>query len=211
MTQAAKATIRVFLVDDHDIVRYGLRVRFAREPDIEVAGEAATAARALERVRVTRPDVAVLDVYLPDDDGVSLCRAIRSAVPRVACLMLTGSADDQAVVGAIMAGAAGYVRKDNFTETLVNAVRTVAAGGSALDAHAAGVAMGLLRERAAPRLTAADQRLLEMIGAGLTDRQIAAELSVTEKTAKAAVRALCGTLGLPGGTVAGRAGRLASR
>jgi two-component system, NarL family, response regulator DevR len=198
MTEAGRATIRVFLVDDHDIVRHGLRVHFAREPDIEVAGEAATAARGLERVRVTRPDVAVLDVVLPDGDGVSLCRAIRSAVPRVACLMLTGSTDDQAVVGAIMAGAAGYVRKDNFTETLVGAVRTVAGGGSALDGHAAGVAMDLLRERAAaPGLTAQDRRLLELIGAGLTDRQIAAELAVTEKTAKAAVRALCGRLGGP--------------
>jgi two-component system response regulator DevR len=112
--------------------------------------------------------------------------------------MLTGSTDDQAVVGAIMAGAAGYVRKDNFTETLVDAVRTVAAGGSALDGHAAGVAMDLLRERAAaPGLTAQDQRLLELIGAGLTDRQIAAELAVTEKTAKAAVQTLCGRLGGP--------------
>jgi two-component system, NarL family, response regulator DevR len=195
-----EAAIRVFLVDDHEMVRQGLRIQFAREPDIEVAGEAATAARALERVPVVRPDVAVLDVHLPDGDGVSLCRAIRSAAPRVACLMLTGSEEDQAVVGAIMAGAAGYVRKENFAETLVDAVRTVAAGGSALDEHAARVAMGLLRERMAGPDA---QQLLELIGDGLTDRQIAARLSLPEKTVKAEVRAVCGLLGLPAGTASG--------
>ena len=205
-----EAAIRVFLVDDHEMVRQGLRIQFAREPDIEVAGEAATAARALERVPVVRPDVAVLDVHLPDGDGVSLCRAIRSAAPRVACLMLTGSEEDQAVVGAIMAGAAGYVRKENFAETLVDAVRTVAAGGSALDEHAAGVAMGLLRERmAGPGLTEHDQQLLELIGDGLTDRQIAARLSLPEKTVKAEVRTVCGLLGLPAGTASG-IGRMAA-
>jgi len=199
-----EAAIRVFLVDDHEMVRQGLRIQFAREPDIEVVGEAATAARALERVPVVRPDVAVLDVHLPDGDGVSLCRAIRSAAPRVACLMLTGSEEDQAVVGAIMAGAAGYVRKDNFAETLVDAVRTVAAGGSALDEHAARVAMGLLRERmAGPGLTEHYQHLLELIGDGLTDRQIAARLSLPEKTVKAEVRTVCGLLGLPAGTASG--------
>jgi len=191
------------------MVRQGLRIQFAREPDIEVVGEAATAARALERVPVIRPDVAVLDVHLPDGDGISVCRAIRSAAPRVACLMLTGSEEDQAVVGAIMAGAAGYVRKDNFAETLVDAVRTVAAGGSALDGHAARVAMGLLRERMAPGLTPRDRRLLELIGDGLTDRQIAARLSLPEKTVKAEVRAVCGMIGLPGGTAPGRGGTVA--
>ena len=211
MTKAAEAPIRVFLVDDHEMVRQGLRIHFAREPDIEVVGEAATAARALERVPVIRPDVAVLDVHLPDGDGVSVCRAIRSAAPRVACLMLTGSEEDQAVVGAIMAGAAGYVRKDNFAETLVDAVRTVAAGGSALDGHAAGVAMGLLRERVAPGLTPEDQRLLELIGNGLTDRQIAARLSLPEKTVKAEVRAVCGMLGLPGGPAPGSRRTAAAR
>jgi two-component system response regulator DevR len=204
MTRAAGAAIRVFLVDDHEMVRQGLRIHFAHEQDIEVVGEAATAARALERVPVIKPDVAVLDVHLPDGDGVSVCRAIRSAAPRVACLMLTGYEEEQAVVGAIMAGAAGYVRKENFAETLVEAVRTVAAGGSALDGHAAEVAMRMLRERVtAHGLTAQDQLLLELIGDGLTDRQIAARLSLPEKTVKADVRAVCRMLGLPVGTAPG--------
>ena len=108
---AGRDRIRVCLVDDHALIRQALRDRFAREPDIEVVGEAATAQSALALVGAVQPDVAVLDVQLPDGDGVTICREIRSAVPETACLMLTGYGDDQALLGAIMAGAAGYVSK----------------------------------------------------------------------------------------------------
>jgi two-component system, NarL family, response regulator DevR len=200
VTNTGESRIRVVLVDDHAMIRRGLRDHFAREADIEVTGEAGTAATAVPLVCSVRPDVAVLDVQLPDGDGVSVCRAIRSAVPETACLMLTGFDDDQALVGAIMAGAAGYVKKENFAKLLVPAVRDVAAGRSALDAHAAEVAMTLLREQlaAGPGLSDRDRQVLDLIGQGLTDQQIAHWLSVPAETAKAEVRALLRKLGLVG-------------
>src|SRR5690242_19499135 len=193
------------------MIRRGLRDHFAREADIEVAGEAATAAAAVPVVRSVRPDVAVLDVQLPDGDGVSVCRAIRTAVPDTACLMLTGFDDDQALVGAIMAGAAGYVRKENFAKFLVPAVRDVAAGGSALEQHAAEVAMRLLREQlaAGPGLSEQDRQVLDLIGQGLTDQQIAHWLSVPAGTATAQVQSLLGKLGLTGKDKARTGGSLA--
>ncbi len=148
MTEGAgRDRIRVCLVDDHGMIREALKARFAREPDIEVVGEAATARSAVTLVSSVRPDVAVLDVQLPDGDGVTICREIRSAVPGTACLMLTGYSGDQALVGAIMAGAAGYVSKENIAGKLVTAVRNVAAGRSALDPGAAQKVMGMLRAR----------------------------------------------------------------
>lgn len=211
--RTGESKIRVVLVDDHEMVRQGLRAHFARETDVEVAGEAATAEAGLALVRSVRPDVAVLDVQLPDGDGVSLCREIRSSVPETACLMLTGYADDQALVGAIMADAAGYVRKDNFAETLVAAVRKVAAGGSALDAHASEVTIGLLREQlaAGPGLSEREKQVLELVGQGLTDLQIALWLSVPPETAKAEVLTLLIKLGLSSGQVGGTGRRLAGR
>jgi two-component system, NarL family, response regulator DevR len=122
-------TIRVFLLDDHEVARRRVRELLEGEPDITVVGEAGTAASALARIPALRPDVAVLDVRLPDGDGVSVCREIRSAMPRVACLMQTSFGDDDALFDAIMAGAAGYVLKQIRGTDLVGAVRTVAAGG----------------------------------------------------------------------------------
>jgi two-component system, NarL family, response regulator DevR len=191
-------TIRICVVDDHAMIRQALRERFAREADIQVVGEAATAASALALVRWARPDVAVLDVQLPDGDGIAVCRAIRSEVPGTACLMLTGYSGDQALAGAITAGAAGYVSKDSVAETLVTAVRDVAAGKSALDTHAAGAVMDLLRAQLAgtPGLSDRDRRVLELVGAGLTDRQIAERLAMPASTAKSEVLAVLGKLGL---------------
>jgi DNA-binding NarL/FixJ family response regulator len=198
---SAEHRITVFLMDDHEIVRRGVRDLLESEPDIDVIGEAGTAASALQRIAALRPDVAVLDVRLPDGDGVSVCREIRSTLPGTACLMLTSYGDDQALLGAIMAGAAGYVSKQTCGSDLVSAVRTVAAGQSTLDADAAQRVMARLRERVtsvAPlsALTAQEKRVLELIGEGLTNRQISQRMFLAEKTAKNYVSSLLGKLGM---------------
>src|SRR5246127_4978872 len=137
--------ISVFLLDDHEVVRRGVRDLLEAEPDVTVVGEAGTAASALARIPALRPDVAVLDVRLPDGDGVTVCREIRSRMPGVACLMLTSFGDDDALMDAIMAGAAGFVLKQIRGTDLVGAVRTVASGQSMLDPGAAGQVMARLR------------------------------------------------------------------
>jgi len=210
---AGRDKIRVFLVDDHALIRQALRDKFAREPDIEVVGEAATAQAAVAMVESAQPDVAVLDVQLPDGDGVTICREIRSVVPETACLMLTGYSGDEALVGAIIAGAAGYVSKENIAGTLVPAVRDVAAGKSTLDPRAARLAMDLLRGQLAsgPGLSGRDRQVLELIGDGLTDRQIAQRLNEPVDTAKGEVLSLLGRLGLPGGPATGASEGLAAK
>src|SRR5579864_1847339 len=147
-TPGAGHTIGVFLLDDHEIVRRGVRELLEAEPDITVVGEAGTAASALARIPALRPDVAVLDVRLPDGDGVMVCRELRSKMPDLACLMLTSFADDEALFDAIMAGAAGYVLKQIRGADLVGAVRTVAAGGSLLDPKTTARVMDRLRSQA---------------------------------------------------------------
>ena len=198
---AEQARITVFLLDDHEIVRRGVRDLLSAEPDIDVIGEAGTAAAALQRMPALRPDVAVLDVRLPDGDGVSVCREIRSTLPGTACLMLTSYGDDQALLGAIMAGAAGYVLKQTCGSDLVSAVRTVAAGGSTLDAHAANRVMARLRERMdsvdpLSALTEQEKKVLDLVGEGLTNRQIAERMFLAEKTAKNYVSSLLTKLGM---------------
>src|SRR3954462_2411461 len=125
-------SVRVFLLDDHEVVRRGLRELIEEEDDLQVAGEASTADEALHRIPPTKPDVAVLDVRLPDGDGVEVCRTIRSAHPEIACLMLTSFADDEALMSAILAGAAGYVLKQVRGSDLVDGVRRVGRGESLL-------------------------------------------------------------------------------
>jgi DNA-binding NarL/FixJ family response regulator len=210
---AGRDKIRVFLVDDHALIRQALRDKFGREPDIEVVGEAATARSAVAMVQSAQPDVAVLDVQLPDGDGVTLCREIRSAVPGTACLMLTGYSGDEALIGAIMAGAAGYVSKENIAGALLAAVRDVAAGKSALDPHAARLAMDVLRgaQAAGPGLSGRDRQVLELVGEGLTDRQIAQRLNEPVDRAKGEVLSLLGKLGLPGGPAMGASEGLAAK
>jgi DNA-binding NarL/FixJ family response regulator len=193
--------ISVFLLDDHEIVRRGLKDLLTAEPDIEVVGEAGTAASALARLPALSPDVAVLDVRLPDGDGVSVCREIRSTLPGTACLILTSYEDDRALLGAIMAGAAGYVLKQACGSDLVGAVRAVAAGQSTLDAHATQRVMERLRERMATvdplsALSEQEKRVLELIGEGLTNRQIAERMFLAEKTAKNYVSSVLTKLGL---------------
>jgi len=196
-----QAKISVFLLDDHEIVRRGVRDLLAAEPDITVVGEASTAASALARIPVLRPDVAVLDIRLPDGDGVTVCREIRSRMPQVGCLMLTSFTDDEALFDAIMAGAAGYVLKQIRGTDLVGAVRIIASGQSLLDPEAASRVMRRMRDQAARAdplagLTGQERRILELIGEGLTNRQIGDRLFLAEKTVKNYVSALFAKLGM---------------
>ncbi len=193
--------ISVFLLDDHEIVRRGVRDLLEAEPDIVVIGEAGTAASALARIPALRPDVAVLDVRLPDGDGVTVCREIRSRMPEVACLMLTSFTDDDALFDAIMAGAAGYVLKQIRGTDLVGAVRTVASGQSMLDPRAASQVMGRLRSNARQPdplagLSGQERRILELIGEGMTNRQIGERMFLAEKTVKNYVSSLFAKLGM---------------
>jgi DNA-binding NarL/FixJ family response regulator len=193
--------INVFLLDDHEIVRRGVRELLEAEPDIAVIGEAGTAASALARIPALKPDVAVLDVRLPDGDGIMVCREIRSLMPDLACLMLTSFGDDEALFDAIMAGAAGYVLKQIRGTDLVGAVRTVASGQSLLDPEAARKVMARMREQAnrsdpLAGLTGQERKILELIGEGLTNRQIGQRMYLAEKTVKNYVSALFAKLGM---------------
>jgi DNA-binding NarL/FixJ family response regulator len=193
--------VKVFLLDDHEIVRRGVKDMLEAEGDIKVIGEAGTASSALARIPALRPDVAVLDVRLPDGDGVTVCREIRSKMPEVACLMLTSFADDDALMDAVMAGAAGYVLKQIRGTDLVGAVRTVATGQSMLDPRAAGQLMARLRGQTAKHdplagLTPQEKRILELIGEGMTNRQIGEHLFLAEKTVKNHVRRIYSKLGV---------------
>ncbi|MEV0194509.1 response regulator transcription factor [Kitasatospora purpeofusca] len=201
---AAAAPVRVFLLDDHEVVRRGVHDLLDCEPDLEVVGEAATAEQALVRVPALRPDVAVLDVRLGDGDGVAVCRELRSRMPDLACLMLTSFDDEEALLDAVMAGAAGYVLKQISGTDLVTAVRTVASGRSMLDPGAATRLLNRLRSEAeperpasgGPELTAREQEVLALIGEGLTNRQIGERLYLAEKTVKNHVSRLLAKLGV---------------
>ena len=198
---AVNSNISVFLLDDHEIVRRGVRELLEAERDITVIGEAGTAESALARIPALRPDVAILDVRLPDGDGVSVCREIKSRLPEVACLMLTSFGDDEALFDAIMAGAAGYVLKQIRGTDLVGAVRTIASGASLLDPRAAGRVMQRMRDQAAAEdplaaLTGQERKILELIGEGLTNRQIGERMFLAEKTVKNYVSALFSKLGM---------------
>ncbi|WP_061290306.1 response regulator transcription factor [Herbidospora cretacea] len=181
--------IRVFLLDDHEVVRRGVAALLESEDDIEVVGEAGTAAAGCARIPALRPDVAILDVRLPDGDGVKVCREVRSQLPGLACLMLTSYADDDALFEAVMAGAAGYVLKQIHGSDLVGAVRTVAAGQSLLDPQTTAAMLNRLRDQAGrsdPLAMLSDQErtILELIGEGLTNRQIGERMFLAEKTVK---------------------------
>ncbi|MEK9663376.1 MAG: response regulator transcription factor [Candidatus Nanopelagicales bacterium] len=193
--------IRVFLLDDHEIVRRGLADLLSLEDDIEVVGEAGLAAETLGRITATRPDVAVLDVRLPDGSGVEVCREVRDSLPDVHCLMLTSYADDEALFNAIMAGASGYVLKDIRGNDRVAAVRPVAAGRSLLDPVATQRVLERLRkgeehDERLDALTDQERRILELIGEGLTNRQIGERMHLAEKTVKNYVSSLLAKMGM---------------
>lgn len=193
------AMIRVFLLDDHEIVRRGVRDLLEAAGDIEVVGEAGTAREALHQLAAADVDVAVLDVRLPDGNGVEVCRDIRSARPEIHCLMLTSFADDEALLDAIVAGASGYVLKQIRSSDLVEAVRDVAAGKSLLDERAAEAARSRLRggeDERLRHLTEQERKILALLADGLTNRQIAEQMYLAEKTIKNYVSNLLTKLGM---------------
>ena len=195
------AVIRVFLLDDHEVVRRGVGELLDSESDLEVVGEASTAAEALARVPAVRPDVAVLDVRLPDGDGVTVCRELRSRLPELRCLMLTSFADDEALFDAIMAGAAGYVLKQIRGTELVDAIRTVATGQSLLDPRTTSRMLERMRATATrsdplAELTDQERTVLSLIGEGLTNREIGERMFLAEKTVKNYVSHLLAKLGM---------------
>lgn len=190
---------RVFLVDDHEIVRSGVAHLIDSFDDLEVVGEAGTATHALPRIAATLPDVAVLDVRLPDRSGIDLCRDVRSAHPTVQCLMLTAFDDDQAGLAAVLAGAAGYVLKDIRGDRLVESIRLVAAGESLVDrALSRQVVSSITDGPRAPAVTLSkrERDVLELIAEGMTNRQIGDVLGLAEKTVKNYVSGLLRALGM---------------
>ncbi|MCU1486713.1 MAG: LuxR family transcriptional regulator [Actinomycetia bacterium] len=208
---------RVFLLDDHEIVRRGMRELLEAEDDLEVVGEASTAEEALMRIPATTPDIAVLDVRLGDGNGIEVCRDVRSAHPEIQCLMLTSYADDEALFDAIMAGAAGYVLKQVRGAELIDGIRRVAAGQSLLDPSLTSRVLERLRH--APEederfksLTEQERKILNLLAEGMTNRQIGAELFLAEKTVKNYVSNMLAKMGMQGRTEAAvYAARLAER
>lgn len=193
--------LNVFLVDDHEVVRRGVADLLEEEDDLTVIGQASSVSEAMARVSALRPDVVVLDVRLPDGNGVELCRELRSKLPDLNCLMLTSFTDEQAMMDAILAGAGGYVIKDIKGMELVSAVRAVGSGRSLLDNRAAAALMSRLRasvESPGPLagLTERERTLLDLIGEGLTNRQIAERMYLAEKTVKNYVSRLLAKLGM---------------
>ena len=194
--------IRVYLLDDHEVVRRGLVALLEGTGEIEVVGESGSAQEAARRIPAFRPDVAVLDARLPDGSGIDVCREVRSADPGIKALILTSYQDDEALFSAIMAGAAGYVLKQIKGTDLVDAIRRVAAGQSLLDPAVTQQVLERIRHGADSEpeelkvLTAQERRILELIAEGMTNRQIGAELFLAEKTVKNYVSSLLAKLGL---------------
>jgi two-component system, NarL family, response regulator DevR len=210
-------TVRVFLLDDHEVVRRGLTDLLEADDDLEVVGEAGTAEEALRRLPAARPDVAVLDVRLPDGNGIEVCREIRSQHPEIACLMLTSFADDEAMFAAIMAGAAGFLLKQVRGTELVEGVRRAARGESLLDPATTARVLDRIRTRTdepdeLAGLTPQERVLLDHIAEGLTNRQIGEQMHLAEKTIKNYVSNLLTKLGMSRRTEAAvYAARLAER
>jgi two-component system, NarL family, response regulator DevR len=200
-TDGRDGVIRVFLLDDHEVVRRGVADVLEGDPGITVVGEGKSASEALARIPALRPDVAILDVRLPDGDGVSVCREVRARMPELKVIMLTSYSDDEALFQAIMAGASGYLLKQVLGQDLVSGVHAVAEGGSLLDPSAATAVMERLRRAAEPAgplgtLSEQERTVLELIGEGLTNRQIGERMFLAEKTVKNYVSHLLAKLGL---------------
>jgi len=196
-------TTRVFLVDDHEIVRRGIAEIIDAERDLEVVGEASTAQQAIGRVAAILPDIVVLDVRLPDGSGIDVCRSILSAHPEMRCLMLTAYDDDQASYAAVLAGASGYVLKDIRGQKLVEGIRAVAAGRTLITRAVSDKVVSTLTASAAsssapdvPELTLRERQVLGLIADGLTNRQIGERLDLAEKTVKNYVSGLLAKLGM---------------
>jgi DNA-binding NarL/FixJ family response regulator len=197
----ADGSIRVFLVDDHEIVRRGIADLLEAEADLEVVGEAGTAAQARTRIAATKPDVAVLDVRLPDGSGIDVCREVRSTMPDVRCLILTAYDDDDALRAAVIAGASGYVLKDVRGGKLIESVRLAAAGKNLIDPVIASRVVSQLKSTTTTDplldgLSLRERQILALIADGLTNRQIGDRLTLAEKTVKNYVSSLLSKLGL---------------
>ena len=208
--------IRVFLLDDHEVVRRGLRELLESEEDLEVVGEAGSAEEAYARIPATAPNVAVLDIRLPDGDGIEVCRDIRSRHPEIACIMLTSFSDDEAVYAAIMAGASGYLLKQVRGNDLVKGIRRVGAGDSLLDPSVTSRVLERLRHRddadELASLTEQERKILGYIAEGLTNRQIGERMFLAEKTVKNYVSNVLAKLGMSRRTeAAAYAARLSER
>jgi DNA-binding NarL/FixJ family response regulator len=207
---------RVFLLDDHEVVRRGVRELIEAEADMVVVGEAGTAEEAIGRIPATSPNVAVLDVRLPDGDGIEVCRDIRSKHPEINCIMLTSFADDEAVYAAVMAGAAGYVLKQVRGSDLIDGIRRVAAGESLLDPSVTTRLLDRIRHQGdddeLSGLSDQERKILDLIAEGLTNRQIGERMYLAEKTVKNYVSNLLSKLGMSRRTEAAvYAARLAER
>jgi DNA-binding NarL/FixJ family response regulator len=185
-----KEPIKVLIVDDHEVVRMGLRTILERRPQFMVVGEAGTVAEAVEAARRTRPHVVVMDVRLPDGSGVEACREIKQELPEVQVIMLTAFADDEALFGSIMAGAAGYILKQARSQTLSEAIERAARGESLLDPSVTAQVLERLRQMASgardefSSLSPQERRILALIAEGKTNKEIAQELYLSEKTVK---------------------------
>ena len=194
-------TVKVFLLDDHELVRRGIFDLISAHDDIEVVGEAATGEEAMRRVGTNPPDVALLDIRLgdPDHSGIAVCRDLRSAYPDVACLMLTGHADDDALVASVLAGASGYLLKQIRGPELIDSIRRAAAGQTLLEGDVVAKVLDRLRapvEDPLDALTGQERRILDLIAQGLTNRQIGEQLFLAEKTVKNYVSNLLAKLGM---------------
>ncbi|SBS74131.1 Transcriptional regulatory protein DevR (DosR) [uncultured Mycobacterium sp.] len=199
--------IKVFLVDDHEVVRRGLAELLSSDSELTVVGEAATVAEAVSRIPAARPDVAVLDIRLPDGSGIDLCRDLLAAHAELRCLILTSFTDEQSMLDAILAGASGYVVKDIRGMALAEAIKTVGAGKSLLDNRAAAALMSRLRkdtesDERLRDLSSTERTLLQLLGEGLTNREIGQRMFLAEKTIKNYVSRLLTKLGLSGRTQA---------
>jgi two-component system response regulator DevR len=201
MTESTEQTIRIFLLDDHEVVRRGIAELLNAVPDFEVVGEAGTVTDALPRVLASHPDVAVLDARLPDGSGIDVCRDIRSALPNTYCLILTSYSDQDAVLASVLAGASGYVLKEVRTAGLVDAIRQAAQGKSLIDTAVISQVMDKVRERSETderlaSLTNREREVLDYIADGLTNRQIGEHMFLAEKTVKNYVSSLLAKLGM---------------
>ncbi len=201
-------SIRIYVLDDHELVRTGLQTLLECEEDMEVVGQAATAQQGLEEICSLLPNVAILDVRLPDGSGIEVCREIRSRCPDIACLMLTSYADDEALFSAIMAGAAGYVLKEIGGSDLVGDIRRVSQGSSLIDANLSKEIFDRLRknqttEARLSSLSPQERKVLDLIALGRSNRQIAEEIFLAEKTVKNYVSSLLSKLGMQRRTEAG--------
>ena len=196
-----EAVVRIFLLDDHAVVLDGLSELLGSVPGFEVVGTATTAAQAISRIPAAAPHVAVLDVQLPDGNGVDVCREVRSTMPETYCLMLTSHDDHDAVVASVLAGASGYVLKEVRTAALVDAIRQVAKGRSLLDPAVIARVMDQVRSTAVTRtpmghLTVREREVLDLVSDGLTNRQIGERMFLSERTVKNYVSSILGKLGI---------------